>query len=429
YLHWWFQVDYQDAVTGIEQALDIARAQDDPFEIAFCHLMSAYAMISTERYAEALPHLETSKALFDGLNEPYYVCWALHRLGYTYSNLNNRARSNAYTEQSLVLARATRNRLALVICLYNLGSDCILEGDYRKGRDYCEEALQVATEAEHQGQIAHSLSLLALCAFCEGDYATAQAYAERSHFIIEDINLLVFQSYNQAVLILLACFRADYGEALRLKESGRHQSTNVMGYQLLYWSFALLACGLGDPAEARLCVQKVLQLTNSDGDHALIAWLVPGAAYALAETDREKAVELLAWVWDYPDKAVNWVREWSVFSHVQGRLRDSLGEDDYQSHWAQGKMLSYDAVSTYLRREFQSFSESTLKSLLTAREMDILRLLAAGLTNPQIAEQLVIGAGTVKTHTLNIYRKLEVANRTQAIVRAQELGLLPPEQK
>jgi ATP/maltotriose-dependent transcriptional regulator MalT len=41
-----------------------------------------------------------------------------------------------------------------------------------------------------------------------------------------------------------------------------------------------------------------------------------------------------------------------------------------------------------------------------------------------IAAQLVIGAGAVKTHTLNIYRKLEVANRTQAIVRAQELGLL-----
>ena len=46
------------------------------------------------------------------------------------------------------------------------------------------------------------------------------------------------------------------------------------------------------------------------------------------------------------------------------------------------------------------------------------------MTNPQIAAQLVISAGTVKTHTLTIYRKLEVANRTQAIVRAQELGLL-----
>jgi len=46
------------------------------------------------------------------------------------------------------------------------------------------------------------------------------------------------------------------------------------------------------------------------------------------------------------------------------------------------------------------------------------------MTNPQIAARLVIGAGTVKTHTLNIYRKLEVANRTQAILCAQELGLV-----
>ena len=46
------------------------------------------------------------------------------------------------------------------------------------------------------------------------------------------------------------------------------------------------------------------------------------------------------------------------------------------------------------------------------------------LTNPQIAAQLVISTGTVKTHALTIYRKLEVANRTQAILRAQELGLL-----
>ena len=62
--------------------------------------------------------------------------------------------------------------------------------------------------------------------------------------------------------------------------------------------------------------------------------------------------------------------------------------------------------------------------LLTARESEILRLMAAGMTNPQIASQLVIGAGTVKTHTLSIYRKLDVSNRTQAIIRAQELGVL-----
>jgi ATP/maltotriose-dependent transcriptional regulator MalT len=61
---------------------------------------------------------------------------------------------------------------------------------------------------------------------------------------------------------------------------------------------------------------------------------------------------------------------------------------------------------------------------LTAREREILGLMAVGMTNPQIAAQLVIAAGTVKTHTLNIYRKLEVANRTQAVVCAHQIGLL-----
>jgi DNA-binding CsgD family transcriptional regulator len=69
-------------------------------------------------------------------------------------------------------------------------------------------------------------------------------------------------------------------------------------------------------------------------------------------------------------------------------------------------------------------TQAAHQQLLTAREQEILGLMAAGMTNPQIAVQLVIGAGTVKTHTLHIYRKLEVANRTQAIVRAQALGIL-----
>ena len=70
------------------------------------HLMAAYALMSMQRYAEALPHLETSQALFEALDEPYYVCWALHRLGYVYYNLNNTDKEIEYTEQSLALARS-----------------------------------------------------------------------------------------------------------------------------------------------------------------------------------------------------------------------------------------------------------------------------------------------------------------------------------
>ena len=54
----------------------------------------------------------------------------------------------------------------------------------------------------------------------------------------------------------------------------------------------------------------------------------------------------------------------------------------------------------------------------------MLQLVASGLSNREIAEQLVITVGTAKTHTINIYRKLDVNSRTQAIARATELGLL-----
>jgi DNA-binding NarL/FixJ family response regulator len=63
---------------------------------------------------------------------------------------------------------------------------------------------------------------------------------------------------------------------------------------------------------------------------------------------------------------------------------------------------------------------------LTERELEVLRLLALGRTNPQIAETLVVSTLTVKTHVQRIIGKLGVSDRTQAAVRAAELGLLPP---
>jgi LuxR family transcriptional regulator, maltose regulon positive regulatory protein len=62
---------------------------------------------------------------------------------------------------------------------------------------------------------------------------------------------------------------------------------------------------------------------------------------------------------------------------------------------------------------------------LSARELEVLRLLAAGAPNRAIAKQLVVTLDTVKRHVSNLFSKLEVANRTQAVARARELGLLP----
>lgn len=67
-----------------------------------------------------------------------------------------------------------------------------------------------------------------------------------------------------------------------------------------------------------------------------------------------------------------------------------------------------------------------LPDALTPRESEVLRLLAQGQTNREIAQTLVVSTGTVKVHVEHIIAKLGVSDRTQAAVRAVELGLLGP---
>ena len=62
---------------------------------------------------------------------------------------------------------------------------------------------------------------------------------------------------------------------------------------------------------------------------------------------------------------------------------------------------------------------------LSERELTVLQLIADGLTNQEIASRLFLALNTVKAHTRNIYGKLGVHNRTQAVARARALGLLP----
>jgi LuxR family maltose regulon positive regulatory protein len=64
---------------------------------------------------------------------------------------------------------------------------------------------------------------------------------------------------------------------------------------------------------------------------------------------------------------------------------------------------------------------------LSERELEVLQLIAKGLSNREIAARLVLSLNTVKAHTRNIYGKLEVHSRTQAIVRGRAFGLLPRE--
>ena len=65
------------------------------------------------------------------------------------------------------------------------------------------------------------------------------------------------------------------------------------------------------------------------------------------------------------------------------------------------------------------------KLRLSSRELEVLQLMAGGLSNQQIAERLFVSLNTIKTHTSNLFLKLEVERRTQAIEKAKRLSLIP----
>lgn len=75
--------------------------------------------------------------------------------------------------------------------------------------------------------------------------------------------------------------------------------------------------------------------------------------------------------------------------------------------------------------EFEKNDKALAALGISAREYEVLELLAEGLANKEIAARLFVSPNTIKTHLAKLYQKLEVARRTQAIAKARELKLIP----
>jgi ATP/maltotriose-dependent transcriptional regulator MalT len=119
-------------------------------------------------------------------------------------------------------------------------------------------------------------------------------------------------------------------------------------------------------------------------------------------------------------------------------LRVRMGETKFNAILKSGRALSLDEAIEQARElgsllgpktDSQSLAargdkDQTLIVSLNERELEVLRLIAAGLSNHEIAERLVIALSTVKWHINNLFGKLGVRSRTQAVAQAKELGLL-----
>jgi DNA-binding CsgD family transcriptional regulator len=93
------------------------------------------------------------------------------------------------------------------------------------------------------------------------------------------------------------------------------------------------------------------------------------------------------------------------------------------------KRLSFYLVAKHAlekgsEKSAKMFTNNTVNEQLTNREVEVLYYMAEGMSNKEIANKLYISLSTVKTHTLNIYGKLEVSSRVQAVTKAKKLGLV-----
>jgi DNA-binding NarL/FixJ family response regulator len=113
--------------------------------------------------------------------------------------------------------------------------------------------------------------------------------------------------------------------------------------------------------------------------------------------------------------------------------RRGLGEETFAAAWAEGRALSLDEA---VAEALQAIPDPAASSApgdrpvpadrygLTAREVEVLRLIADGRSNPGIAEALYISPRTAQTHVQNIFTKLGVGSRAEAVRLAVEAGLV-----
>lgn len=93
---------------------------------------------------------------------------------------------------------------------------------------------------------------------------------------------------------------------------------------------------------------------------------------------------------------------------------------------AAGESLLFPAAIRSLARTYGRAARSTPTKRLSGREQDVLRLMARGLTNAEIAAEMFVSLETVKTHVSAVLGKLNVRDRTQAVIHAYESGFISP---
>ncbi len=265
-------------------------------------------------------------------------------------------------------------------------------GDLKSAADWGRKAQQIAQRADIawiDAQVAASQALLRMA---QGDTTAASQWAlERAASVGYELGFKRELEYLILAQILVGLNRHDM--ALELVEwLGRvSREAGLTGIRIACVALRSLALdALGQRNRAMIALEQAL--TSAEPERYVRTFIDGGAPMAalLHEAVRRRIAA------EYP-----------------AQLLDAIGET-----------VGSDFTPSKPAAPFPGIDSPSLDEPLSERELQVLRLISAGLPNRQIAQELVITEGTVKTHAHRIYSKLAVHNRTEAVARARELELL-----
>ncbi len=323
------------------------------------------------------------------------VSFALIGLGGVLYEWNDLDAAESRLQRGLQLAQRGGNAELLVVGYTTRLWLRRAQGD-RPGVVEVLNALLQITQRYH----APRLDELAACyqawiALDEGDLRPAQAWLDHTGRTDDDpIDLAHLIDYTVLARVRLATHEPD--RALRLLER-LHQLAESAGHGRSVIEILILTArawqAKGDHSQALEALRRAIELAEPEGYLRIFVDAGEPLPMLIAECGRRNK------------------RRWSgtLNAYLQ-KLLSALSLPADQS----------GATDSEIRSPHSEFRTG----LLSERELEVLRLIAAGHSNAEIARQLIISLGTVKAHTSNIYRKLDVRGRAQAIVKAQELNLL-----
>lgn len=272
-----------------------------------------------------------------------------------------------------------------------------------------------------------------LCA-ARGDFNQAEQFFARGFDATRRIGLTDVMMTGH--LYVLGRVRWQQGHLREVRQLYERMHTITRPDELPLAAFIRgLMGGLLAIAEQRYAEARQILHAAAAQEFAVCTAVLYGSAYpllahltTLEQRPAEAAAELAPWL--------AWCEQYAIPGrillegpYVVPLLQLAVEHDIHADFSARSlHVLGPDEAPTHLPRRTIFPSETVpiprTGETLTAREVEVLRLLATGASNKEIAEQLVIGEQTVKTHVAHILRKLDATSRTQAVAQAYALGIM-----